>query len=461
MNTMKKILAMLLALTMVLSLCAFAEEEADVDVTEVTDDTVVGTVIGHDVTKGDMDDLIDYYTYYGYSADYTMAKEYYEFCYALEAIIDEQGLNQFTEEEEAAFMAEAEEEWNTALESYVSYYLTEDTEEERAELMAAADQYYTGLGYSVEILCDYLKEDVAYERLDAYLLPDGATDEEVEAYYAELVTESQQTIAMYALYMGSEAATYEYLSQYGTYFGVDTLYYIPEGFRNVLHILIATDEELLNAYNDAVDAYDTLSSDYEAQQMGDVEEETVEETEEAEEAEEEEVVVITAEQVEEARIAMEEAKAAVFASVQSTVDEIEARLANGEEFKVVAADYNQDAGQDYETGYDVSRDSILWVSAFVEGAFDEKMQEPGDHSNPVLSEYGVHILYYVKDVPAGGVELTDELRAEIKSELDSDKLSEAQVAAANARIEQGPVTWDEDLIAQLNAELSAEEEADE
>ena len=37
MNTMKKILAMLLALTMVLSLCAFAEEEADVDVTEVTE----------------------------------------------------------------------------------------------------------------------------------------------------------------------------------------------------------------------------------------------------------------------------------------------------------------------------------------------------------------------------------------------------------------------------------------
>ena len=59
------------------------------------------------------------------------------------------------------------------------------------------------------------------------------------------------------------------------------------------------------------------------------------------------------------------------------------------------------------------------------------LEKIGDISEPVLGSYGVHILHYTRDIPAGAVELTDEIRATLKEELQTE-LEQAAVSAMMA-----------------------------
>ena len=52
------------------------------------------------------------------------------------------------------------------------------------------------------------------------------------------------------------------------------------------------------------------------------------------------------------------------------------------------------------------------------------MDKVGDVSEPVLGSYGVYLVQYLRDVPAGPVALTDELRASLYEELVSSKEDE-------------------------------------
>ena len=102
------------------------------------------------------------------------------------------------------------------------------------------------------------------------------------------------------------------------------------------------------------------------------------------------------------------------ASVQATIDEIYARLENGEAFADLIAEYGADSNfadaSFYESGYQVHRESVLWEDVFVATAFSEDMAAPGDWSQPFTSDLGVHILYYLNDVPGGAVALSDEVK---------------------------------------------------
>ena len=66
-------------------------------------------------------------------------------------------------------------------------------------------------------------------------------------------------------------------------------------------------------------------------------------------------------------------------------------------------------------GYNVHMDSIMWDPAFTAAAFS--VDNIGDVSQPVVGSYGVHIVCYKRDVPAGAVELTDALAAQLQEEL--------------------------------------------
>ena len=70
-----------------------------------------------------------------------------------------------------------------------------------------------------------------------------------------------------------------------------------------------------------------------------------------------------------------------------------------------------------ETGYAVHPESTIWVKEFTAGAFSDKMQAVGDVSDPVVSRFGVHILYYLRDIPAGRVEFNDRIRESIVNYL--------------------------------------------
>lgn len=100
-------------------------------------------------------------------------------------------------------------------------------------------------------------------------------------------------------------------------------------------------------------------------------------------------------------------------SVQATVDTINERLTAGESFQTLMAEYNTDAAFDdadfLTVGYQVHKDSIVWDEKFVAAAFSERMAQPGCWSNPVVSDAGVHILYYLCDSASGAIAMTDEI----------------------------------------------------
>ena len=241
------------------------------------------------------------------------------------------------------------------------------------------------------------------------------TNEEVDDIFQLYGAQYQQQ------YEGN-VAMYEYYTQY---YGYES-WYVPEGYRSVIHILLDVDEELLNAFLDAQSAWEELSSD---------------ETADAD------ALLAT-------KLALDEARAAVIASRQNDIDAIYTALEQGESFQNLIAAYGTDPGMENEAtlaaGYQVHPESILYDSAFTEGAFQEKMQAIGDVSDPVVSQFGIHILYYLSDVP-GGLIMTDDIRDEIVEYLISNQLNNAYAEAYSTWLENTEITYDEEAINALKA----------
>ena len=122
------------------------------------------------------------------------------------------------------------------------------------------------------------------------------------------------------------------------------------------------------------------------------------------------------------------------ASVQTKVDDIYARLEKGESFQTLIAEYGQDANfqnADFlSAGYQVHKDSVIWDEAFIAAAFSEEMVQPGCWSQPLISDLGVHILYYLNDVTGGPIELTEDVHDALAFLL----YEERYIAARKARV---------------------------
>lgn len=119
------------------------------------------------------------------------------------------------------------------------------------------------------------------------------------------------------------------------------------------------------------------------------------------------------------------------ASVQDVLDNIYTRLENGEDFTNLIAEFGSDANfqdaQFLETGYSVHPDSIIWDDAFIAAAFSEDLSAPGTWSTtPLVSDSGVHILYYLKDAEGGPVALTDDIREALSYNLYQRRLTQRQ-----------------------------------
>lgn len=125
---------------------------------------------------------------------------------------------------------------------------------------------------------------------------------------------------------------------------------------------------------------------------------------------------------------------AKLASVQTKVDDIYARLEKGESFQTLIAEYGQDANfqnADFlSAGYQVHKDSVIWDEAFIAAAFSEEMVQPGCWSQPLISDLGVHILYYLNDVTGGPIELTENVYDALAFLL----YEERYIAARKARV---------------------------
>lgn len=376
---------------------ADTEETAEADENAwFTADDVVATVNGEPITGADV--LSTYkmlVSYYGEPDEsslelyYSVAMEQNITLKLIALTAAEMGLDQFTQEELDEMYASSDAEWQDALDSYVSYNLalTESaTDEEKAAAYAEAEGYYNDLGYSQESLRENYLDNEIYTRVQAELCKDvTVTDDDVLAYYNDIVASDQ------ALYQ-NDADAYEtqlLMVQYG--YADQEPWYHPEGYRYVKHILLAVDSDLLTDYT-------SLLASFEAQT-----DETAEEDR------------VTAEDV-------EAAKEAVLASVQTEIDEINAKLAEGVSFEDLITQYGTDPGMtsdEYANGYEVSASSYGFVPEFVTAAFS--LAAIGDISEPTISDYGVHIVQYAGDVPGGPVTLTDEMKETIRTTLQDEK----------------------------------------
>ena len=455
---MKRIFCILLSLIMLLSASLVLAEDTAADTAENTAETISAepvllvTVNGKEIWSNDeylsmvLSSYLDYAESYGYdTSDQEMLDtiNWYSLLYTIRTQLIRQkaaelGLDQITDEEKADMETTAKAQWAEILDSYAvsSGLMTDDsTDDEKAAARADMAAQFLEIGYDeARYVSEYMEsvsETLLTERIEDYLTADMAvTDEEVQAYFDDLVKEDQEAYE-------NDIGTYEFYTQY---YGQSS-YYTPEGYRGITHILLNVDDELMNTWKD-------LSARLEEQ----LSDETAEATEEAsagsetEEvpAESEEEAAPTAEPVTEEMV--KAAEQAILDSVQSTVDEIMTKLESGVSFDDLIKEYGNDPGMQNDdtraSGYAVHKDSILWDPAFTSAAM--ALEKIGDVGQPVVGQYGVHILHYLRDIPGGAVELTDEMKEEFRATLSEEMKAEALSSALDQWMNESDIVYTED-----------------
>ena len=429
-----------------------AVEEAAAEAAEEPAEPVLLVTVNGEEIASDNDYLqrvisyyMDYAAEYGYdtsSPDMLAVINQYSLQYTIRSVLIRQkaaelGLDQFTDEENAEIDALLKDEWEGLLSDYIAQYgsLTDtSTDDDKAAARADAEAFFLSIGYDqARYFKEYgeaEKESRITTRLQDTLTADKTiSEEDVLEYFDSLVKEDEESYA-------SDISTYEF---YTSYYGQSS-YYTPEGYRGITHILLPVDEELLNTWKDLSARLEEQISSVDEEPTGDDEmdeEADARETPAPEaDAESAEEPTPTPEPVTQEMV--DAAEKAILDSVQPTVDEINAKLEAGASFDDLIKEYGTDPGmQDDATraeGYYVHNDSILWDPVFTSAAM--ALEKVGDVSKPVVSQYGVHILQYLKDIPGGAVELTDEMKEEFRTTL----LSEIRTEALNSALDQ----WEEE-----------------
>lgn len=409
---MKKLVSLLLAVMMLLTF-ALAENEA-----APLAENVAVVVNGEEILTDMVKQYAEFQVSMGYAetADYAGAVEDLIINAVANQKIKELNLDQFTQEEKDAFMLDVQTQWQQAIDEYVSYYLTEDTEEARKQAEIDGAAYYEAMGYNQDALLENMLNSESFNKLEAYMMKDvdtTVTEEEIQKTFIEAAEQDKANF---------EGNVYMY-ELYQQYYGYVS-WYQPEGYRGVTHILLKPDEELLTKYQELVAS-----------------------------AEEEGTTVTQAD--------VDAAYQAVIADCQETIDTIYSRLEQGESFETLIAEFGTDTGMtnpvNLKDGYAVHKDSVGYDMAFTAGSFSDKMQKVGDVSDPVVSSFGVHIMYYLRDIPAGYVEMTDEIRAEIEEYLTTAKQNAGVNAMMTSWVQESEIVYNTEAI---NALSVAEEDAE-
>ena len=435
-NRLVKLLALVLALMLVMSGCSMIEVDKEKDNAQTA--AVVG---GEVITKGEAQSLydyyVDYYTYlysmYGMSSDSLDTEALKQ--NALDALVEQKlvaqkaaamGLDQLTDEQKA----EVEEKANADFENYISTYEADVRKDEMTdeEARAATVAYLEENGITIDSLVENQTASYVANLLREDTVKDvTVSDEELKTAYDEKVAADESS------YSGS-AYLYERNVTNGT-----TVYWNPEGYRTVKHILFKLSDEQkaeltaleteLSDLEKRIDALENPAT--EAPDATDAPETTAEPDATAEPEETmtlEELNALKADKEKE----IEDKKAELLASFQDKIDEVTRRFADGESFDDLMAEFGEDPGMQSEPGkthgYVVSADSTMWEAAFTEHAM--AIEKPGELSEAFLGSNGVHIIYYVGDVTPGATPFED-----VKDELSASTLTTKQDEAYNEAYE--------------------------
>lgn len=406
------ILALVLVFALLMSTsCSLIIKDEAVDMA-----TPVIEVAGKTITKGEVKSLIEdihdyneqmYNYYYGMTYDRTAedsiadAKEQ-----AIQGLIEsivvdakitEYGFDSFTEEEMAEIEAAAKEDYDLYYDTIKNFYFS-GTELTGDELEAAvAAEMMNMVGFStLEGAMDQIKYSKSQEKLVAELNKDIVVSEE------ELTTEYNARVDSAKASYTAAAYTYGTAITNG-----ETPYYAPEGYRYVKHILLQFTQEDQEAIAEIETAIANLTLDQDAAELNEQ---------------------------------LAAAKEQAYANLQTKVDEISAKLAEGADFDALIAEYNEDPGMNGESaGYPVCATSIDWVEEFKDASM--ALANVGDVSAPVRSEYGIHFIKYQSDLASGEIGL-ENVREALTAEL--------QAAKESSNVETCVAQWVEEANAKIN-----------
>lgn len=348
----------------------------------------------------------------------------------------ELGLDQLTDEELETVKETAQSDYDSAYEQ-VKSSVTEDgmTDE---EITAAADAYMAENGLTLEAYEESAREAFIDEKLDEYIYQDlTVTDDEIQAEFDSRVAEDQESYEADSTAIDSKINS------------GSTAYYYPAGFRYVKHILINFLEDDATAIDDLeaqisdieseIASFATPEPTLEPEVDPEATPEVTEAPTEAPTVDPEATPVPTMDptlpdQLDELNAQLEAAYETARANIQAKVDEAYQKALAGEDFDALIAEYGEDPGMESEPaktyGYIVGENTTKYVASFKEAAM--ALVNVGDISEPVESDYGMHIIKYESEIPEGAAELTDYIKESISAEL----LTEKQEAEKTAREEE-------------------------
>ena len=428
---MKKTLCMLLAMLLALSVAALAEGddlqaqldaanariaelEAEVELykpyyeNQIVAEFGDGGIIWRDDAMEQYQMAADTYAQYGLSiSDFAdeIKQDILEML-VRDAILDqkaaEMGISDLDEATRADLEREAAETFEIYVESYMGYFAAEDAPEDEARATTIDQLAYYGVtqeALTEQMILNYVDEEL-YNAVTADV---EVTDEDVQAAYDEMVAACEEDFA--------DDYTYNSARSSG-----EPIAWNPEGYRAVKHILIRFEGDQATQYNELKNTLDSLDAELAA--LDDPEDA------EAEDAE----APRTREEIEADRAQVIAELEALY-DVQPIIDEFEA----GADFDSLIEKYGQDSAMLSEPtsvlGYAVTANNTTWDPAFTDGAMS--IAEPGQISGPVYGVNGIHIIYYMSDIPAGPVpfeELAEDARA-IALQTKADDAYNAQVEA--------------------------------
>ena len=427
---MKRLFAILLSLAMLLSVTAvFAEGDAEAAVP----DTLLLTVNGQEIRENN--EKLQHYLSELLSGSeetdelFMHVARMFAMNYTLQEIMLLERATANGPVDEEALRQQAEINWNNSVEQIMANLsgITEDSSEEdriaaRADALSYIESNY---GYTEESFVAEMVQNMPLNTAYTDILNElkttrtdlTATEEDILAAYNDVVKEEMEGV-------GNDIQMYEFYQQYYGY----TFHYVPEGYRGILHILLKVDQELLDQWTD-------LSARLEEAQNASEVTGDAEPTEAPAETEE----PVTEEMVEAAR-------QAILDSQKETIDTIKARLADGESFESLIAEFGTDPGMQNEdflkNGYTVHPDSVQYDTNFTKAA--AALEKVGDVSDPVISSFGIHILYYLRDVPAGPMEITEEERVQLQSDIEEENLNLAFSEYFDAWVAGEGLVWTEE-----------------
>ncbi len=361
-----------------------------VEVDETKDRQQVVAKVGDvEILKGELLDLYDQQkAYYGITEDYEKSspdqvKEFKTVVldaiiaqHVMEAQAEKEGYTDFTNEEQAAAEKQVDEMLDAQREQFVTEAEAEKEEDPSIDVEARADEKLAELMEKNKMTRESLIEDqlmeTAIQKMQDELFKDiEVTDDEIKEKYDTLVEEAKEKY-------DESIDQFYYEQSYGY-----TIYYQPEGFFYVKHILIGIPEDKQSEIAALRTDGDTAGAD-----------------------------------------ALRDEE---LAKIKEQADLVLQKVQSGEDFDALIAEYGADKGMEAspakEKGYLVGEKSSF-VTEFLNAALG--LSEVGDTTDLVASDYGYHIIRKVSDAKPGPVDLNevkDAVRSSLLSDMQNEKLS--------------------------------------